>query len=182
MEISPQIDKKVDEIIAQYPVQRSAAMLIMHLIQETNGYFDDDAINYAAKKLGVQPVAVYGMLSFYPMFSDKPRGRIHIKVCRTLSCALAGSVELANKISKIIDCPINETEGVYTLEFVECLGNCVKGANVQVNDKLFENVKPEDAEDFVKKINALDESGELAPRSSFDAPYSGGFDSPAYKG
>ena len=181
MEISPQIDKKVDEIIAQYPVKRSAAMMIMHLIQESNGYFDDSAIKYAAQKLGVQPVVVYGMLSFYPMFSDKPRGRIHIKVCRTLSCALAGSIELADKISKIIDCPINETEGVYTLEFVECLGNCVKGPNVQVNDKLFENVKPEEAEDFVKKIRAMDESGELAPRSAFDAPYED-INSPAYKG
>lgn len=182
MEISPQLDKKVDEIIAEYPVKRSAAMMIMHLIQETFGYFNNEAINYAAKKLDVQPVAVFGMLSFYPMFSDKPRGRIHIKVCRTLSCALAGSIDLANKISKFTGCPINDTEGVYTLEFVECLGNCVKGPNVQVNDKLFENVKPEDAEEFVKKIKALDESGELAPRSAFEAPYKDGFDSPSYQG
>ena len=96
MEISPEIDKKCDELIARYPRKKSAAMLILHLIQEKLGYFDDDAIKFAAGKLGVRPIEVYGMISFYPMFTTAPRGRIHIKVCRTLSCAMAGSVKLGH--------------------------------------------------------------------------------------
>lgn len=182
MEITPDFEKQVDGIIAEYPVKRSAAMLIMHLIQEKLGYFDDEAIKYAAQKLGVEPVDVYGMLSFYPMFSDKPRGRVHIKVCRTLSCALAGSINLADEISKLIDCPINETKGIYTLEFVECLGNCVKGVNVQVNDRLYDGLKPQDAEKFVEMIKREDEAGNLVPQSAFDKPQGENFDSPAYKG
>ena len=82
MEIPPEIDKKCDELIAQYPRKKSAAMLILHLIQEKLGYFDDDAIKFAAGKLGVRPIEVYGMISFYPMFTTAPRGRIHIKVQR----------------------------------------------------------------------------------------------------
>ncbi len=183
MEITSKLEHKCDEIIAQYPKKRSAAMIIMHLFQETFGYFDDSSIKFVASKLGVEPIDVYGMLSFYPMYSQEPRGRIHIKVCRTLSCAMAGAVKLGHELSKKIGCPIGETRGIYTLEFVECLGNCVKGPNVQVNDKLFENVAPENAEKFVEKITEMDASGELSAKSSFDKPQGGDdFNSPAYKG
>ena len=182
MEIDSQLEKRCDELVSQYPKRRSAAMMVMHAIQEKFGYFDDSAVEFAARKLGVEPIEVYGMLSFYPMYSDTPRGRIHIKVCRTLSCALSGSVKLGQELAKITGCRVGDTKGVYTLEFVECLGNCVRGPNVQVNDKLFEAVAPEDAEKFMEKISALDAAGELAPRSSFDNPQGDGFDSPAYKG
>ncbi len=183
MEITSEIERKCDEIVAQYPQKRSAAMIIMHLFQETFGFFDDDAIKFVAKKIGVEPIDVYGMISFYPMYSQEKRGRIHIKVCRTLSCAMSGSVKLGHELAKKIGCPIGETRGIYTLEFVECLGNCVKGPNVQVNDKLFENVAPEDAEKFAEKITGLDASGELAPKSAFDKPQGDNdFESPAYKG
>lgn len=183
MEISSEIEKKCGEIIAQYPQKKSAAMMILHLIQEKLGYFDDDAIEFVAKQLGVRPIEVYGMISFYPTFTTKPRGRIHIKVCRTLSCAMAGSIKLGHEISKLINCPIGETRGIYTLEFVECLGNCVKAPNVQVNDQLFENVAPEEADKFVEKISAMNADGSLSPEPFDGKPNAqGDFDSPAYKG
>jgi len=183
MKIDSDLEKRCDEIIAQYPKKKSAAMMIMHAVQERLGHFDDDAIKFAAAKLGVEPIEVYGMLSFYPMYSSAPRGRIHIKVCRTLSCAMLGSVKLGHEISKQINCPVGETRGMYTLEFVECLGNCSKGPNVQVNDRLFDRVAAEDAEKFVKKLAELDAQGELAPKSAFDKPAGGDdFNSPAYKG
>lgn len=183
MDITPEIESKCAEIIAQYPKKKSAAMMIMHLIQEKFGYFDDDAVRFVARQLEVEPIDVYGMLTFYPMFSEKPRGRIHIKVCRTLSCALAGSIEFGRELSQKLDCPMGETKGIYTIEFVECLGNCAKAANVQVNDKLFEGVHREDVEKFVEKINALDADGSLAPKSAFGKPQGGDdANSPAYKG
>ncbi len=182
MEITSDLEGAVDAIIAEYPVKRSAAMMIMHLIQERFGYFDDSAVEYAAEKLGVRPVEVFGMLSFYPMFSDRPRGRVHIKVCRTLSCALAGSINLAHEISRLVDCPVNGTKGVYTLEFVECLGNCVKGANVQVNDRLYDGLSPADAEKFVEMVKRGAESGALDPAPMSADPQGENFDSPAYKG
>lgn len=183
MKITSEIDTKCDQLIAEYPKKKSAAMMIMHLIQEKYGYFDDDAIAYVAEKLGTTPVEVYGMLTFYPMFTQKPRGRIHIKVCRTLSCALAGSVEFGRELAEKLGCPVGGTSGIYTIEFVECLGNCVRAANVQVNDRLFEGVRREEVDNFITKVKKLDAAGELEPKSAFDAPQ-GGIDvnSPAYKG
>ena len=184
MDIPKEIDSKIDAIIAQYPKKKSAAMMCMHLFQETFGYFDDSAIRHIASRLEVEPIEIYGMVSFYPMFTQKPRGRIHIKVCRTLSCALAGSYKTASEISKAVSCPIGETSdgGIYTLEFVECLGNCVKGPNVQVNDKLFDNVTPDRAEKLVDTIKKMDSDGSLAPLPPFSKPAGGDFDSPEYKG
>lgn len=185
MNITSEIENKCKEIIAQYPKKKSAAMIIMHYIQEQFGYFDDEAIKFVAQQLDVEPIDVYGMLTFYPMYSEQPRGRVHIKVCRTLSCALAGSVEFGKELADKLNCKMGETtsDGVYTIEFVECLGNCSKAANVQVNDKLFEGVYREDVEKFIEKINALDADGSLAPKSAFDKPQgTDDFQSPAYKG
>ena len=79
--------------------------------------------------------------------------------------------------------PINSTKGIYTLEFVECLGNCVKAPNVQVNDKLFDSITPDKVGKFLEQIKAMDESGELKPATMHDAPQgSGDFNNPAYKG
>ncbi len=179
-----QLDNQIEGIIRQYPKKKSAAMVCMHLIQETKGCFDDEAIRYVAGKLEVEPIEIYGMLSFYPMFSDKPRGRVHIKVCRTLSCALAGSIKLGQEIAKEISCPMGTTDssGVYTLEFVECLGNCSCAPNVQVNDKLFDNLKVSDARKFVEQIKKADSDGSLAGKSAFASPAGQDFNSPEYKG
>ncbi len=183
MEINKELEAKCDDIIARYPQKRSAAMMIMHLIQETFGHFDDTSICFAANKLGVEPIEVYGMLSFYPMYSQKPRGRVHIKVCRTLSCALSGSIKLGNELSRLLECPMGETRGIYTIEFVECLGNCSHGANVQVNDRLFEKVVAEDAEKFVEKIKSMDAEGALNPVSTSEKPQGNSdFSSPSYMG
>ncbi len=183
MNITSEIESKCKEIIAQYPKKKSAAMIIMHYIQEQFGYFDDDAVRFVAQQLEVEPIDVYGMLTFYPMYSDKPRGRVHIKVCRTLSCALAGSVEFGKELAEKLDCPMGGTNGVYTIEFVECLGNCSKAANVQVNDRLFEGVHREDVEKFAEKIKELDAQGALTPKSAFDKPQGADdMNSPEYKG
>ncbi len=183
MKITEDIENMCKEIIAQYPKKKSAAMIIMHLIQEKFGYFDDEAIRFVARQLEVEPIEVYGMLSFYPMYSDSPRGRVHIKVCRTLSCALSGSIEFGRELAEKLGMQIGETKGKYTIEFVECLGNCASASNVQVNDKLFEGVRREDVEKFIEKLEALDAEGALAPKSAFDKPQGeGDVNSPAYKG
>ena len=91
--------------------------------------------------------------------------------------------KLGHEISKLVNCPIGETRGIYTLEFVECLGNCAKAPNVLVNDKLFEKVLPEEADKFVEKISAMDADGSLAPAPFDGEPNAeGDFESPAYKG
>ena len=68
--------------------------MVLHAIQEHFGWISQEAVEWTAKKLGLQPINVYELVTFYPMFRREKLGRTHVKVCRTLSCALAGSGEL----------------------------------------------------------------------------------------
>ena len=88
--LTPQTLEEIERVIAHYPVKRSAALPLLHLVQEEQGYISSAAIEWIAQKLELQPINVYELVTFYPMFRQQPIGRRHIKVCRTLSCALAG--------------------------------------------------------------------------------------------
>ena len=79
---------KADAIIAQYPQKRSAALPLLHLVQADRGYITQEDMAWVAGKIDVTPMQVLEVVTFYPMFRQSPTGRRHVKVCRTLSCAL----------------------------------------------------------------------------------------------
>ena len=69
-------------------------MPLLHLWQEHFGFISDEAVLSIAEKLGLQPINILELVTFYPMFRQKSPGKTHIRICRTLSCAMAGSFEL----------------------------------------------------------------------------------------
>src|ERR1051326_3743530 len=89
--VPPQLEAEIDEIITHYPVKRSASLMLLHALQEHFGYLTKEAIEWTAAKLGLQPINIYELVTFYPMFRQEPIGKYHLRVCRTLSCALGGS-------------------------------------------------------------------------------------------
>lgn len=154
MELEPKVLQKIEEVIAQYPEKRSAALPLLHLIQETKGYVSKKAMEWVAGKLGVEPISIYELVTFYPMLHQEKVGTQHIKVCRTLSCALKGSHEVCQHFQKAFQCPLNETtsDGNVTIEFVECLADCWKAPVVQVNETLYEEVTPEKVVGLVEQL------------------------------
>src|SRR6202158_5604852 len=104
MELPTELQSRIDEVITQYPVsKRSAALPLLHLVQEHFGYIEDDAINWIAAKLGLEPINVLELVTFYPMFRREPAGKHHIRVCRTLSCAMAGGYELMENLCAALE-------------------------------------------------------------------------------
>src|ERR1041385_979991 len=83
-----QLVAEIDEVITHYPQKRSASLMVLHALQEHFGYLSRDAVEWTARKLGLQPINIYELVTFYPMFREEPAGKYQIKVCRTLSCAL----------------------------------------------------------------------------------------------
>src|SRR5712664_3394652 len=77
------LEGALDEIITHYPKKRSASMMLLHAIQERFGYISRQAVEWIAAKLGLQPINVYELVTFYPMFEVNKMGRHHLKVCRT---------------------------------------------------------------------------------------------------
>src|SRR5689334_2497406 len=85
---------EIDELITHYPKKRSASLMLLHALQEHFGYISRQAIEWIAAKLELQPINIYELVTFYPMFHQKPVGTYHLRVCRTLSCALGGAYGL----------------------------------------------------------------------------------------
>jgi NADH-quinone oxidoreductase subunit E len=111
-------------------------------VQEEQGYISREAIEWIAAKLELQPINVYELVTFYPMFRQEPIGRRHIKVCRTLSCALNGGYKVCESLEKEFCTHRGEVspDGEVTIEFVECLASCGSGPVVMVDDELHERV------------------------------------------
>ena len=132
----------MDEATGRYPPdrKRSAAIPLLHLWQEHFGLIGDEGVNWIAAKLGLQPINILELVTFYPMFRQKPAGGKHIRVCRTLSCAMAGSYRIMEKFREEAGADEN-----YSIEFVECLASCGTAPVCMVNDELHENVQPENA-------------------------------------
>jgi len=166
MTIPNELLARIDEAISHYPVsKRSASLPLLHLWQEHFGWISDDAVRWIAEKLELPPINVLELVTFYPMFRRQPAGRRHARVCRTLSCQMAGSYELKEKLAQAagIDLKAWEHEnahhanvehgnpiavsadGEYSIEFVECLASCGSAPVALIDDHFKENIRLEDA-------------------------------------
>ncbi len=120
--------------------------MFLHALQEHFGYISKEAMEWTAAKLGLQPIHIYELVTFYPMFRQEPLGRHQIKICRTLSCALAGSKEVRDYFCDRVGLdprhhgPQTTADGGYTVEFVECLASCGTAPVVMVNETFHEQV------------------------------------------
>jgi len=157
--LPPGFEEKADEIITHYPVsKRSASLPLLHLWQETFSYISTDGVEWIAHKLGLQPINILELLTFYPMFRQHPPGKIQIKVCRTLSCALGGSYELCDYLRNKCKTGEPDAHGLavspdhqYSVEFVECLASCGTAPVIMINDDFYEAVTPKVADDLLGK-------------------------------
>jgi len=165
----------MDEAIARYPSdhRRSAAMPLLHLWQEHFGFISDEVVLWIAKKLGLQPINILELVTFYPMFRQKPAGKTHIRVCRTLSCAMAGGFELMENLCAALEIqrppdgdgihdPIAvSADGNYSIEFVECLASCGTAPVCMIGEQLHEQVNPNSIRDLLRN-----QTSNLKPQTS----------------
>ncbi len=156
MNLSPKTIEYIERLIPRYPQKRSSLLMVLHAIQEDAGFISKEALEWTAQKLGVTPIQVYEVITFYPMFRQEPIGRRHVKVCRTLSCALRGAYKVCDSLQENLACGLGETsaDGNFTIEFVECVAACGSAPVVMVDDKLHENITPEKAPDFAAKLKS----------------------------
>jgi len=152
----------MDEAIARYPKdhRRSAAMPLLHLWQEHFGFISDEGVQWIAAKLELQPINILELVTFYPLFRQELAGKTHIRVCRTLSCAMAGGYQLMEKLCASTGIkrrghtdgmhnPISvSADGNYSIEFVECLASCGTAPVCMIGEELHENVNQDSAPDL----------------------------------
>lgn len=145
--IPEDIREKITAWIQRYPEneKRSGVFEALRLMQERDGYLTTDTMDAVADFLGMPPIGVYEVATFYSMYYRKPVGRHVIDVCTNVSCSLNGSEELMHHIQKRLGIELNETtaDGKFTLKEVECLGACVAPPVCLIGKKYYENLTPE---------------------------------------
>ena len=154
-----------DEILARYPVKRSALMPLLHAVQDRDGYVTEAAMEEVAEQIGLIPAEVLGVCSFYSMFKRTPQGKLLVSVCTSVSCMVNGGEELHTALrERYADDPD------VTVEEVECLAADDGAPVMQVNYEFHERMTPETARGIVEDYKA----GRLAPRSMSGTTLRGG--------
>jgi NADH-quinone oxidoreductase subunit E len=155
--VPAELESELNELLTHYPEKRSASLMYLHAIQERFGYISPEAMEWTAVRLGLQPINIYELVTFYPMFRQAPAGKYQIKVCRTLSCALGGSHELRDHICRKLGLDASKhglqttKDGKFSVEFVECLAGCGTAPVVMVNEDFYEGVSTQKADEILEK-------------------------------
>ena len=131
--------KKIDREITKYPSdqKRSAVMSALIVAQDEKGWLSPEVMDFVAGYLGMPPVLVYEVASFYTMYNLKPVGRHKLTICTNLPCGLQGALEAADHLCTRLGIDFNETtaDGKFTLKEGECMGACAMAPVVLVNNK-----------------------------------------------
>ena len=131
--------RKIDREIAKYPAERkqSAVMAALIVAQDEHGWLATETMDFVAHYLGMAPVAVYEVASFYTMYNLEPTGKHKLTVCTCLPCGLQGSLEAADHLKQKLGIDFDQTtpDGKFTLREGECMGACAMAPVVLVNNK-----------------------------------------------
>jgi NADH-quinone oxidoreductase subunit E len=144
--------------IEKYPEgrQASAVLPILWRAQEQmGGWLPEPALRYVADMLGMAPIRIYEIATFYTMFNLAPVGRYYVQVCGTTPCWLRGADAIKDTCRKLIGAPGRVTEeGLFSWTEVECLGACVNAPVAQINKDYYEDLTPESLTHILAQLKA----------------------------
>jgi len=139
MTLSPDALARIDRAAAKYPPdqKQSAVMAALTIAQDEKGWLSTETMDFVAAYLGMPPIAVYEVASFYTMYDLKPSGKCKIALCTNLPCALQGANVAAEHLKKTLGIGFNETtaDGMFTLREGECFGACGDAPVLLLNNK-----------------------------------------------
>ncbi len=148
--------EKVQEIIQRYPEgrQKSALIPVLHIAQEEfGGWLDVPVMDYVAELLGITPIEVYEVASFYSMYNLKPVGKFVFEVCQTGPCMVRGSDNIIEYIKTKLGIDVGGTtpDGLFTLKTVECLGACGYAPMMQLGKHYKEHLTPQRVDEIIEE-------------------------------
>ena len=133
---------EIDKLIDRHGSGRGALIPILQEVQKRHHVISDFAMQTIADRLGIHPVEVYSVVSFYSFLGDQPQGRFVIRLCRTITCDMAGKSHIARQLENDLGIRFGQTtpDGKFSLCWANCLGMCDQGPAMLVNDQVFTQV------------------------------------------
>ena len=156
------------ELVGHYPRPKSALVPLCHLAQEQDGYLTRDSMEHIAELVGCTPAEVYGSASFYEMFKFHPVGKYLVGVCTNIACLIVGGEELLEHAEQKLGIRNGgtTTDGLFTLEEMECLAACTEAPCLQVNYRYFERVDNAKFDQLIDDVRAGKKSGDIPPHGT----------------
>ena len=172
--LSSDTRKKIDREIAKYPAdqKQSAVMSALALAQAEHGWLSTEVMDAVAGYLGMPPIAVYEVASFYTMYNLRPMGRFKVALCTNLPCALQGATAAADHLKHKLGIGFNETtaDGAFTLKEGECMGACGDAPVLVVNDRrMCSWMNAAKLDELLDELKAAADRGEGNPNSAENA-------------
>lgn len=155
--LSAHVREQIDKWLTRFPAdqKRSGVLQALRFAQESNnGLLTTELMDAVAAYLGLAPIAVYEVASFYTMYNLKPVGKHVINVCTNISCMLNDAEKILHCFKEKLGIELNETtpDGQFTLREVECLAACVGAPAAQIGKKYYENLTPEKIDHILQEL------------------------------
>ena len=147
-------EERLRKVLTRYPDRQNALLPALHIAHEVRGYLSPETMDEVAARLELPPAYVRGVASFYTMYNLGKVGKYLIQVCTNISCNLCGGDAVLASFLKHTGTEPGETSanGLWTVIEVECLGACGFPTAVQINERFFENVRPEDVPAILERL------------------------------
>lgn len=148
------LSEEIEGYVKEYGCNRSALLPILQSIQRKHRHINDFAQQEVARALDIHPVEVYSVISFYSFLHPEPRGRNIVRLCKTISCDMAGKDNVEQAVERELGINFGETtkDNRITLEYTNCLGMCDQGPAMIVNERVYTKLDPEKAVNILNEI------------------------------
>jgi NADH:ubiquinone oxidoreductase subunit E len=148
------LSEEIELLVEKYGVERSSLLQILQDIQRKHKHISDFAQQEIARLLSIHPVEVNSVISFYSFLHAEPQGKNSIKLCRTISCDMAGKQKIEEALIRELGISFGETtkDKKYTLEHTNCMGMCDQGPAMLINEKVYTRLDPEKAVNILKEV------------------------------
>jgi len=150
---SPKAAAHFDALVLKYPMKRSALVPMLLYAQDDIGYLSDAVIEEVAARIGITPLDVRNVATYYSMLRFKPAGKYNVQVCTNISCMLRGGYEILDHCKRRLGIGNKQTtaDGLFTLEEVECIGDCCSAPAMQVNYEFHDDLTPAKVDEILNE-------------------------------
>ena len=157
-------DERMDKakaIIEEYKSVKGGLIQVLHGVQEIYGYLPEEVLQVVSEDLDIPMTEIYGVASFYHLFSLEPKGEHIIKVCLGTACYVKGGQNILNRLSQELNIQVGKTtpDGKFTLEATRCLGACGLSPVMTVDDKVYAKITLDDVSRILDEYTKIEGEG-----------------------
>ena len=169
-ELPPGIWREIDDFLASNPGGHERLISLLHVVQESVGYLPFAVQEYVADKLGLSPIQVYSVISFYNFFTTTPRGRYQFKVCMGTACFVRHAQRLLETLRDDLGAELGELskDGLFNLDQARCFGACGLAPAVMVNERVYGELTAPTLKQLVRRLRSQAEKNAEKPGEGAD--------------